>query len=42
MGSVRISLVLAEKLGIEQSVYTEKTEGNNNTMAFKRHDIELK
>lgn len=41
MGSVRSSLVLAEKLGIEESIYTEKSGSNNEEMALKRHDISL-
>ncbi len=41
MWSVRISLFLAKKLGIQQSIYTEKTENNNNNMALKRHSIDL-
>lgn len=41
MGSVRISLALAQKLGIEQSIYTEKTENDNNNMDLKRHAIDL-
>lgn len=42
MGSVRISLYLAEKLWVNESVYTEKTNNNNNEMKLKRHDISLK
>ena len=42
MGSVRISLYLAEKLWVTESVYTEKTNDNNNEMKLKRHDISLK
>ncbi len=42
MGSVRSSLYLAEKLGIEESVYTEKSWDNNEEMKLKRHDIDLK
>lgn len=42
MWSVRISLVLAKKLWIPQSIYTEKTENNNNNiMDLKRHAIDL-
>lgn len=41
MGSVRSSLYLAEKLGIEQSVYTEKSGDDNEQMKLKRHDIDL-
>lgn len=41
MWSVRISLALAKKLWIEQSIYTEKTENNNNNMDLKRHAIDL-
>lgn len=41
MGSVRISLALAKKLWINQSIYTEKTENNNNNMDLKRHAIDL-
>lgn len=42
MWSVRISLALAKKLWIEQSIYTEKTENDNNSMALKRHVIDLR
>lgn len=42
MGSVRISLYLAEKLGVSVSIYTEKTNNDNNEMALKRHNIDLK
>ena len=42
MWSVRISLYLAEKLWVQESVYTEKTSNNNNEMKLKRHDISLK
>ncbi len=42
MWSVRSSLYLAEKLGIEQSVYTEKSWDDNEQMKLKRHDIELR
>ncbi len=38
MWSVRLSLMLAEKLSVEESVYTEK-EGDD--MSLKRHDISL-
>ena len=41
MGSVRISLALAKQLGVQQSIYTEKTENNNNNMDLKRHAIDL-
>jgi len=41
MWSVRISLTLAKKLWIEQSIYTEKTENNNNNMDLKRHAVDL-
>ena len=41
MWSVRISLYLAEKLWVPESVYTEKTNNNNNEMKLKRHDISL-
>jgi len=41
MGSVRISLTLAKKLGINESIYTEKTENDNNNMDLKRHAINL-
>jgi len=41
MWSVRISLALAKQLGISQSIYTEKTENNNNNMDLKRHAIDL-
>lgn len=41
MWSVRISLALAKKLGIDQSIYTEKTENNNNNMDLKRHAVDL-
>lgn len=41
MWSVRISLSLAKKLWIEQSIYTEKTENDNNNMSLKRHNINL-
>ncbi len=39
MGSVRISLYLAEKLGIETSVYTEKSGNDNKQMQLKRHNV---
>lgn len=42
MGSVRISLYLAEKLNAPVSIYTEKTNNDNNEMALKRHNINLK
>lgn len=38
MWSIRLSLTLAEKLWIEESVYTEKEE---QKMQLKRHDIDL-
>jgi len=41
MWSVRISLALAKKLWVSQSIYTEKTENNNNNMDLKRHAIDL-
>lgn len=41
MWSVRLSLVLAEKLWIEESVYTEKWGEDNKEMQLKRHDIDL-
>lgn len=41
MGSVRISLALAKKLWVEQSIYTEKTENDNNNMDLKRHAVDL-
>lgn len=41
MWSVRSSLFLAEKLGVIQSVYTEKTWDDNELMKLKRHDIDL-
>lgn len=41
MWSVRISLALAKQLGVQQSIYTEKTENNNNNMDLKRHAIDL-
>ncbi len=41
MGSVRISLALAKQLGVWESIYTEKTENNNNNMDLKRHAIDL-
>ncbi len=41
MGSVRISLALAKKLGVDQSIYTEKTQNDNNNMDLKRHAIDL-
>lgn len=42
MGSVRISLTLAKKLAIQESIYTEKTENDNNNMDLKRHAIDLR
>ncbi|MDA9129429.1 orotidine-5'-phosphate decarboxylase [Candidatus Gracilibacteria bacterium] len=42
MGSIRISLFLAKKMGVQLSIYTEKTNNDNNLMALKRHNIELK
>ncbi len=42
MGSVRMSLLLAEKLGIEDSIYTEKWWENDKEMMLKRHDIDLR
>jgi orotidine-5'-phosphate decarboxylase len=41
MWSVRISLALAKKLWVDQSVYTEKTGNNNSSMDLKRHAIDL-
>lgn len=41
MWSVRSSIVLAEKLGIEQSIYTEKSWNDNELMKLKRHHIPL-
>lgn len=41
MWSVRMSLYLAEKLWIEESVYTEKWWENDKEMLLKRHDIDL-
>ncbi len=41
MGSVRISLALAKKLWIDQSIYTEKTDNDNNNMDLKRHAVDL-
>ena len=41
MGSVRISLYLAEKMGISLSLYTEKTNNDNNEMDLKRHNMDL-
>lgn len=41
MWSVRISLALAKKLWVDQSIYTEKTENDNNNMDLKRHAIDL-
>lgn len=41
MGSVRISLALSKKLWIDQSIYTEKTDNDNNNMWLKRHAIDL-
>jgi len=41
MGSVRISLALAKQLWISESIYTEKTENDNNNMDLKRHAIDL-
>jgi orotidine-5'-phosphate decarboxylase len=41
MWSVRLSLYLAEKLWIEESVYTEKWWEDNKDMELKRHDINL-
>ena len=42
MGSIRISLALAEILEIEESIYTEKWWENDKEMLLKRHDIDLK
>jgi len=42
MWSVRISLSLAKKLWIQQSIYTEKTQNDNNNMDLKRHAVNLK
>lgn len=41
MWSVRISLALAKQLWVDISIYTEKTENNNNNMDLKRHAIDL-
>ena len=41
MWSIRSSLVLAEKLWIETSIYTEKDGDDNELMKLKRHDISL-
>lgn len=41
MWSVRLSLYLAEKLWIEQSIYMEKTWKDNDTMELKRHSIDI-
>jgi len=41
MGSIRLSLYLAEKLGIEESIYTEKTWDWDAEMALKRHEIDF-
>jgi orotate phosphoribosyltransferase len=41
MWSVRLSLYLAEKLWIEESVYTEKWWKDDKEMLLKRHDIDL-
>jgi orotidine-5'-phosphate decarboxylase len=40
MGSIRLSLALAESLGIEESVYTEKSW--EREMSLNRHEIDLK
>lgn len=41
MWSIRSSLVLAEKLWIEDSIYTEKAWSDNKDMELKRHKINL-
>ena len=41
MWSVRLSLTLAEKLWIEESVYTEKWGEDDTEMILKRHNIDL-
>jgi len=41
MWSVRLSLYLAEKSWIEESIYTEKSWEDNEKMELKRHDIDL-
>lgn len=41
MWSVRLSLYLAEKLWIEESIYMEKTWKDNDTMELKRHSIDI-
>jgi orotate phosphoribosyltransferase len=41
MWSVRISLKLAEKLWVQESIYTEKSWDNNENMSFRRHKIDL-
>lgn len=41
MWSVRSSLYLAEKLWVNQSVYTEKSWNDNEQMKLKRHEINL-
>jgi len=41
MWSVRISLSLAKKLWVDESVYTEKTGSDNGSMDLKRHAIDL-
>lgn len=41
MWSIRISSYLAEKMWIEESIYTEKTWDGDKEMALKRHDIDL-
>lgn len=42
MWSIRISLYLAEKLAIEQSVYVEKSWDDNKNIKLKRHNLDLK
>ena len=42
MWSIRISLYLAEKLWIDESIYSEKWWENDKDMMLKRHDMDLK
>ena len=42
MWSVRSSLVLAEKLWVDTSIYTEKSWNDNELMKLKRHEVPLK
>jgi len=39
---VRSSLALAEKLGVEESIYTEKAGDDNEQMKLKRHEVDLR